>query len=181
MAEESPVSAYVQEVQDDGSCLTQVIEKQRMIRIAQRPGEGISIIVVDTVRDSDKVYRYSAKNESLLKTKHPKGYALYERYVKNRVEMPDMDARDLADTAETSRQEQFFRQWQQMQQQMQRQLGGQSPGGTFSQQSSQQGSARGAFSRSSARASASGSASSSSSSSSSSSGSSSGSSRRDQM
>jgi hypothetical protein len=171
--EEPKVNAFVQESHDDGSRLTQVIEERRMIRISERPGVGITIIVVDTVRNSDKIYRYNAKNESILQAKDPKGYAIYERYVKNQVEVPAMTELDAGRLPGGNPEEEFRKRWQQSQQEMLRQFGGQHRNRSFSQQGSYQGNARSAFSRSSARASASARSSSSSSSSSNSSNSSS--------
>ena len=171
--DEPKVNAFVQESDDDGSRLTQVIEERRMIRISERPGVGITIIVVDTVRNADKIHRYSAKSESNLKAKEPKGYAIYERYVKNQVEVPAMTELDFGRLPGRNPEEELRRLWQQAQQGMSHQLGGQAQNRSFSQQGSYQGGARGAFSRSSARASSSARGSSSSSSSSNSSSSSS--------
>jgi hypothetical protein len=151
----SQVSAFVQEAQEDGSRLTQVIEKQRMIRIAERPRDGISIVVVDTVRGSDKVYRYSARNENILKSKHPKGYALYEKYVKNPVDALGITETDFRKRAGAHPDEAFRKQWQQAQQQLMQNFGVQNQSSSKSSQTSGQGNGRQAFSRASSRASAS--------------------------
>ena len=58
----SKALAITKRDQGDGTRIVQVIEGDTMVRISERPGQGITVIVVETVRGSEKVNRYTAPN-----------------------------------------------------------------------------------------------------------------------
>ena len=76
----SKALAITKRDQGDGTRIVQVIEEDTMVRISERPGQGITVIVVETVRGSEKVNRYTAPNVLALKARQPRGYEFYERY-----------------------------------------------------------------------------------------------------
>ncbi len=79
---ESGAQAVVHRQAADGSKITQVIDDEKMIRISQRPGKGITVIVVETVRGAEKVNRYAAPTLAVLKARHSRAYEWYEKYAR---------------------------------------------------------------------------------------------------
>jgi hypothetical protein len=81
-ARPNAVSAYVQ-TQEGEERTTMVIDGDLMVRISERPKRGITIIAVESVRGNEKINRFEARSAELLKTRDPRGYELYEKYVLN--------------------------------------------------------------------------------------------------